>query len=171
MLELFGGTCNVGTFAATVASESPFVKLRGEMLDSGKRLRVVVRDSFVRGGLAKRIARNVDALLRPVASVVGSEEPVVEHVKSAAPGVASQRVLDALGALARRVLEIGGEPFIGSEQSRFLVDFAQVLRSVFARLFEEVGSRGLRDVADLFGDVGFASDLLAMLRNCFGIAP
>ena len=112
----------------------------GEMLDSGKRLRVVVRDSFVRGGLAKRIARNVDALLRPVASVVGSEEPVVEHVKSAAPGMASQRVLDALGALVRRVLEIGGEPFIGSEQPRFLIDFAQVLRSVFARLFEEVGS-------------------------------
>ena len=112
------------------------------MLDSGKRLRVVVRDSFMRGTLAKRIARNVDALLRPVASVLGGDEPVIEHVKAVAPGVASHRILDALGAVVRRVLAVGEKPFIDSAGERFLVDFAQVLRSIFARLFEEVGSRG-----------------------------
>ena len=90
-----------------------------ETLDSGKRLRVVVRDSFARGTLAKRIARNVDALLRPVASVLSADEPVVEHVKAVAPGVASQRILDALGAVVRRVLEVGGKPFIDSAEGVF----------------------------------------------------
>ena len=138
-----------------------------ETLDSGKRLRVVVRDSFARGTLAKRIARNIDALLRPIASVVGADQPVIEHVKAVAPGVASQRILDALGAVVRRVLEVGGKPFIDSAEGVFLVDFARVLRSIFARVFEEVGARGLRDAADLFDDDDFVSELLSM----FSVVP
>ena len=94
--------------------------------------------------------------------MLGGGEPVIEHVS-----VASHRILDALGAVVRRVLAVGEKPFIDSGEERFLVDFGQVLRSIFARLFEEVGTRGLRDAADLFDDADFVSQLLSM----FAVVP
>ena len=91
----------------------------GEKLGEAKRLRVLVYDAAQRASAARRIALNVDALLRGVGARVDAVEPVVEFADRVPEcRVNSQRVLCSFGLLLGRVAAVGQEAALDARSAR-----------------------------------------------------
>ena len=62
----------------------------GQVLGEAKRLRVTISDSAKRIGVAMRVARNVDELLRGVGAQTGNSEPEIVFAPAPLCSVRSQ---------------------------------------------------------------------------------
>ena len=139
----------------------------GERLGDAKRLCVRVGDAAQRASTARRVARNVDVLVRGVGARVDAAEPLVEFVDVPECRVGSQRILCAFGLLLGRVAAAGQETALDAKSASFVPDVAQALRALFAYFRKELGERGLRDVTGLLGQ---PEECRAVLRM-FGTVP
>ena len=145
-----------------------FVEVRaceGGRLGAAQRLRVVVFDAMQRVDRAKRIARNVDALVRGVRSRSDCVEPEVECVGAPECRVSAQRMLCAFGLLARRVAVAAGTSALDSNSDAFVPNVGQALRAVFRYLRNELSERGLRDVAVMLKEPGMCRKVLQMMST------
>ncbi len=104
----------------------------GEKLGDAKRLNVEVHDAAQRGATARRVARNLDVLVRGVGGRVDPVEPQVECVEVPECRVGAQRILGAFGLLLGRVAVAGQEASLDPESEAFLPDLSHAPRAVFA---------------------------------------
>ena len=112
----------------------------GEKLGSAGRIHVEVFDALRRVSLAKRVARNVDVLIRGVGARAGTVEPRVSCVETPECRVGAQRNLCALGLLAGRVAVAAEELALDPKSGSFVADVGHVLRAVFAFSARRQGS-------------------------------
>ena len=112
----------------------------GEKLGSAGRIHVEVFDALRRVSLAKRVARNVDVLIRGVGARAGTVEPRVSCVETTECRVGAQRNLCALGLLAGRVAVAAEELALDPKSGSFVADVGHVLRAVFAFSARRQGS-------------------------------
>ena len=141
--------------------------VKGQKLGEAKRLVVGIHDSTKRPSVAKRVARNIDVLVRGVTAAGGREEPDVEFLASPKAKVSSQRVLCAFGMVMRHVADAAGMASLDTNSESFIPDVSNVLRSVFGRFRTDLGARGLRDVDQLLTE---AQECRAVLERV-GTAP
>jgi hypothetical protein len=125
----------------------------GEKLGDAKQLHVDVYDSMQRGHVAKRVARNLDVLVRGIEARSDVQGPEVQFVKVPECRVDSQRILYAFGRLLGRVAVAGGVEPLDASSEAFLPDVGHAARALFAHLRQELGEWGARDVATLLKDV------------------
>ena len=76
---------------------------KGQHLGEAKRLVVCIHNVAQRPSVARRVARNLDVLLRGVAAAVDGAVPEIEFLTVPACPVASQRILCAFGLLLGHV--------------------------------------------------------------------
>lgn len=135
----------------------------GERLGDAKRLLVKVHDPARRAATARRVARNVDVLVRGIAARADLVEPVVEFCEVPGCRVGSQRVLCAFGLLMGRVGVAAGEPALDVKLESFVPDVGYVLRALFAHFRKELCEHGLRDVKRLLWDAASCRSALQKL--------
>ena len=143
----------------------------GEKLGDAKRLHVEVHDSSQRVETARRVARNLDVLVRGIEARASGEAPRVEVVAAPDCRVPSQRILVAFGLLLARVCGKGGVDGLDATSEAFVPDVSHALRAVFGHLRKELGERGLRDVSGLLKDVQACRDVLRRFGTVPSLAP
>ena len=136
---------------------------KGEKLGDAERLCVGVHDPAKRVSVQRRIARNIDALVRGVGAYLGSQEPDVEFLDVPRCDVGSQRLLCSFGLVMRYVCELSAVPFLYSSSEVFPSDVSNVLRALFAQFRQNVSETGYCDVEHVLSDRGAC---LRVLRSC-----
>ena len=135
----------------------------GEALGEAKQLLVKVYDSAKRASAARRVARNLDVLVRGVAACAGGAGPPVEFEATPECRVGSQRILCAFGLLLKHILETAQEASSDAASEAFVPNVSHVLRAMFAHFRKQLGERGERDVERLLGNASSCRDALRML--------
>jgi len=143
----------------------------GEKLGDAKRLHVEVHDASQRVECARRVARNLDVLVRGVEARASGEAPRVEVVGAPDCRVPSQRILVAFGLLLARVAAAGQEVALDSTSESFVPDVSHALRALFGHLRKELGERGLRDVSGLLKDAQACRDILRRFGTVPSLTP
>ena len=118
----------------------------GETLGDAKLLLLQVYDSAKRVSASRKLARNVDVLVRGVGAQVGAIEPRVEFMNVPECRVFSQRSLCAFGSVLSCVASVAQESFMDTSSEAFVPDLGRALRAAFAKFRKELGERGFRDV-------------------------
>jgi hypothetical protein len=140
---------------------------KGQRLGEATRLVVRVHDAAQRPSVARRVARNLDVLLRGVAAAVDGSGPEIEFLTVPACPVASQRSLCAFGLLLGHVALQAGTPALDMFSSSFVPDVSHVLRAAFSEFRTDAGARGVRDVDVLLTEKAACRAVLQKL----GVAP
>ncbi len=114
----------------------------------GEATRLVVRshDSAKRPTVARRVARNLDVLLRGVGAAAAGASPEVEFLTVPPCPVVSQRMLCDFGLLLGHVATHAGMPSLDISSPSFVPDVSHVLRAAFSELRNDAGARGVRGV-------------------------
>ena len=140
----------------------------GEALGRAESLHVCVYDRGRREVVAGRIARNIDALLRPIQASDGRRPPpVVDFGEAPHVRVPSQRIAGALGLLLGHVGRGAGSGVLDASAESFVPDVCRALRGAFASFRAGVGARGARDVMELLQSDQECRSAL----DLFGVVP
>ena len=140
---------------------------KGHRLGEATRLVVRIHDAAQRPSVARRVAKNLDVLLRGVAAVSDAAVPEIEFLTVPACPVASQRSLCAFGLLLGHVALHAGMPALDMWSPSFVPDVSHVLRAAFSGFRSDAGARGVRDVDVLLTEKSVCRALLQKL----GVAP
>ena len=140
---------------------------KGQRLGDATKLVVRIHDAAKRPSVARRVARNLDVLLRGVGGAVDSTGPEVEFLTVPACPVVSQRCLCAFGLLLGHVALHAGTPALDMSSPSFVPDVGHVLRAAFSEFRTDAGARGLRDVDRLLTEKAACRAVLVKL----GVAP
>ncbi len=134
----------------------------GQKLGEAQQLCVQIYDSARRDATARRVAKNLDALIRGLAARGEGMAPVVEFAETPTCRMGSQRNLCALGLLVGRVASAAQENGLDVSSEAFVPDVACALRALFAHFRKESGEQGVRDVDRLLSN---AESCRAVLRR------
>ena len=145
-------------FCVSVKSAS-----QGEPLGLAKRLIVCVYDGMKRQAVARRVARNLDALVRGPARAAGGGPEVVFASVVPECSVSQQRCLCAFAVLHSLVSAAGNETGLSLASKTFVPDAGQALAAVFAGFRARLGEEGASDVADLLVDAAACRSVLRSL--------
>ena len=140
---------------------------KGQRLGEATRLVVRIHDAAQRQSVARRVARNLDVLLRGVVAAGDGVGPEVEFLTVPACPVVSQRILCAFGLLLGHVALQAGTPALDILSPSFVPDVSHVLRAAFSEFRSDAGARGVRDVDVLLTEKSVCRAMLQRL----GVAP
>ena len=140
---------------------------KGQRLGEATRFVVRIHDAAQRPSVARRVAKNLDVLLRGVAAVSDAAVPEIEFLTVPACPVASQRSLCAFGLLLGHVALQARMPALDMLSPSFLPDVSHVLRAAFSEFRADAGARGVRDVHVLLTEKSACRAVLQKL----GVAP
>ena len=118
----------------------------GQCLGEARRLRVEVYDSAKRSTVAKRVVRNIDALLRGVGAHVDTTELEIKFLDVPACHMRSQRILCCFGLVLQHVGLAAKEQVLDVKSEAFVPNVGLVLRALFARFRKELGEGGVADI-------------------------
>ena len=138
----------------------------GEKLGDAKQLLLRVYDHAKRVSASRKLARNLDVLVRGVGSQVAGMEPQVEFMDVPECRVSAQRSLCAFGSVLGCVASVAQESFMDISSEAFVPDLGRALRAAFAKFRKELGERGFRDVDRLLED---AASCRSALRSLFTV--
>ncbi|CAK0790084.1 unnamed protein product, partial [Prorocentrum cordatum] len=146
-------------FCVSVRSAS-----EGEVLGRAERLVVRVYDEMRRQGAARRVALNLDALVRGPASAVAGQAGPETIIEEGVPEcqVSHQRCLCAFGVLLSLVSRAAGERGLDMASKMFVPDAGQVVAAVFAGFRTRLRQEGASDVSVLLVE---ADACRAVLRS------
>ena len=120
---------------------------KDELFGDASQLVLRVYDRARRGSVGRRVARNVDVLVRGVIASTSAQEPVVEFAETPECRMASQRILCAFGLLLGRVAFVGEQKSLDPTSESFVPDVSHILRALFVKFRTELGERGWRDAS------------------------
>ena len=133
-----------------------FVRVRScvadELLGDAKQLHVVVYDSMQRAEVARRIAKNIDVLVRGIEARSDGRAPDVECGKAPEVRVDSQRILYAYGRLVCHAATVAGLRVMDVTSEAFVPDVGHASRALFAHLRQQADEQGVRDIARILKD-------------------
>ena len=137
----------------------------GEKLGDAKRLRVLVYDAMQRSHVAKRLARNVDVLVRGIEARGDAVSPIVEFAEVVECRVESQRILYAFGRVLGRVAAAAGVNALDATSESYLADVSMCARTLFGYLRQELARKGVRDAVMVLKDAESCRNVLGKLTT------
>ncbi|CAK0822041.1 unnamed protein product, partial [Prorocentrum cordatum] len=149
-------------FCVSVRSAS-----EGEVLGRAERFVVRVYDEMRRQGAARRVALNLDALVRGPASAVAGQAGPETIVEEGVPEcrVSQQRCLCAFGVLLSLVSRAAGERGLDMASKTFVPDAGQAVAAVFAGFRTRLRQEGASDVSVLLVEVDACRAVLRSLGH------
>ena len=123
----------------------------GALLNDLGPLWVRVFDAARRPTVAKRVADNLEVLIRGVRACTQPGTLKLEISTCPEARVASQGIIAAFGVLLCRVANAAKEKCHDEKSPTFVPDVCHALRATFARLRKAAGEHGRDDVGMLFG--------------------
>ena len=120
-------------------------------------------DAASRLTVAKRVADNLEALVRGLRACTQPGTVTLEMCFCPDARVASQRIICAFGLLLSRVAQAAKEPSHNEKSPTFVPDVCQSLRATFAWLRKDAGERGVDDVGKLVIDSAKCLQVLRLL--------
>jgi len=146
--------------------------VKGQRLGEATRLLVRIHDAAKRPSVARRVARNLDVLLRGMgAAVDGGAGPEVEFLTVPACPVVSQRSLCAFGLLMGHCASHAGTPALDVSSPAFVPDAGRVLRAIFSEFRTDAGARGTRDIDMLLTEKEACRAVFQKLGVAPGLVP
>ncbi|CAK0862898.1 unnamed protein product, partial [Prorocentrum cordatum] len=154
-------------FCVSVRSAS-----EGEVLGRAERLVVRVYDEMRRQGAARRVALNLDALVRGPASAVAGQAGPETIMEEGVPEcrVSHQRCLCAFGVLLSLVSRAAGERGLDMASKMFVPDAGQVVAAVFAGFRTRLRQEGASDVSVLLVEADACRAVLRSLGHVPSLA-
>ena len=132
----------------------------GELLGEAGKLRFEVHDFMQRQAVARRVAQNIDVLIRGLHGRLASANAEIVFVQTPECRVASQRILYAFGRVLGCVSAAASVEPLNPSSEAFVPDTGLAARAVFAYLREKMNEHGVLDVANVLCDAAACREVL-----------